>query len=87
MNCLVNFENLPWEHITTGMRLKTFKESNQQIQMIELSEGFFEQDWCLHSHTNYIIDGEFATDFDGEKVRYKKGDCIFIPKAQNIKQF
>ena len=79
MKVLVDFENLEWVQIGNGIRCKTFTDNNKTIRLVELSEGFIENGWCFESHTNYILEGEFTGDFDGEKVKAKKGDVVYIP--------
>ena len=85
MSGLVDFENLPWIQVANGMRCKTFTSGPKVIRMIELTEGFVELDWCLKSHTNYILEGEFVSDFDGERLRVKKDDVIYIPEGRKHK--
>ena len=52
------------------------------MRLVEFYEGFIEEDWCLHGHAGYIIDGEFSIDFNGKLERYTKNDVIFIAKGK-----
>ena len=85
MDSIVNFDNIPWVQIHKGMRCKLYINGNKQIRMIELSEEFEELDWCVHSHTNYVLEGEFAANFGGKIVNYKKGDILYIPEGMKHK--
>lgn len=85
MSFLVEFDKLSWNESAIGVRSKVFISGNQQIRLVEFSEGFVEADWCKKGHAGYVIDGEFANDYSGELERYKKGDVIFIPKGESAK--
>ena len=45
MSYLIEFNKMPWHEPAKGLRTKTFKNDNQQIRLVEFSEGFFETDW------------------------------------------
>lgn len=85
MSYLIEFEKLPWNEPATGVRFKAFVSGNQQIRLVEFSEGFIEPDWCLRGHAGYILDGEFTNDYSGKLERYRQGDVIFIPKGEQAK--
>lgn len=85
MNYLVDFEKLPWIKATEGMRYKNFTNGDKTIRLLELSEGFEEHEWCMKSHTNYILEGEFSANFDGEEITFGKGDIIYIPNDKKHK--
>jgi len=72
-------------YILDGKRFKIFINGNQQVRLVEFSEGFVEPDWCKKGHTGYVLDGAFAIDYNGNLERYKKGDVIFIPKGEQSK--
>ena len=85
MSCLIEFEKMPWNEAAKGLRFKAFVSSNQQIRLVEFSEGFTEPKWCSRGHAGYVIDGEFANDYSGKIERYQKGDVIFIPGGEEAK--
>ena len=85
MNHLIEFDKMQWEESTKGLRIKTFTNSNQQVKLVEFSEGFIEPDWCMKGHAGYVLDGTFAIDYNGKLEQYKKGDVIFIPSGENDK--
>jgi len=86
MNCLVEFDKLPWNEVAVGFRYKIFLSGNQQIRLVEFSEGFIESDWCKKGHAGYVLDGTFTTEFyDGHTERYEKGDIVFIPPGEQSK--
>lgn len=85
MSYLIEFDKLSWNEPANGVRSKTFVSGNQQIRLVEFSEGFVEHDWCKKGHAGYVIDGEFTNDYSGKLERYKKGDIIFIPKGETAK--
>lgn len=85
MSYLVEFDKSPWNEPAKGVRSKAFVNGNQQIRIVEFSEGFIEPDWCRKGHVGYVLDGEFSNDYSGTLERYKKGDIIFIPKGEQAK--
>lgn len=85
MSYLVEFDKMPWNEPAVGVRSKAFISGNQQIRLVEFSEGFIEPDWCQKGHAGYVIDGEFSNDYSGKLERYRKDDVIFIPKGEHDK--
>ena len=85
MSYIVEFEKMPWNESAKGVRTKVFTNGNQQIRIVEFSEGFIEQDWCKKGHAGYVLDGEFTNNYSGILERYKKGNVIFIPKGEQAK--
>jgi len=85
MNFRIDFEKIPWIESVNGCRQKKFIYENQQVRIVEFSEGFIEQDWCKKGHAGYVLDGEFSNDYNGVMERYKKGDVIFIPRGEHTK--
>jgi len=85
MNYLVEFDSIPWTEPAKGMREKRFANGNQQIRIVEFSDGFVEPDWCQRGHAAYVLEGEFSNDYHGTLERYKKGDIIVIPKGEAAK--
>ena len=85
MNYLIEFDKLTWNELALGLRYKSFISGNQQIRLVEFSEGFIEPDWCIKGHAGYVLDGTFANNYSGNIERYEKGDIIFIPKGEQSK--
>jgi len=85
MSCIIEFEKLSWNEPAVGIKSKTFVNGNQQIRLVEFSDGFVEPDWCEKGHAGYVLDGEFSTVISGKLERYKKGDIIFIPEGERSK--
>ena len=77
---LIDFENMPWIKTGNGVRCKIFNYEDQQMRLVEFSEGFAETDWCARGHAGYVLEGSFAIDFNAKLERYKEGDVIFIPQ-------
>jgi len=85
MSYIVEFEKIEWTEPAKGVRYKSFVKGNQQIRLLEFSEGFIEPDWCKKGHACYVLDGEFSNDYNGRLERYKAGDVVFIPKGEQAK--
>lgn len=82
---LINFEGIPWVQAGRGIRYKVFKSDIQQIRLVEFSEGFMEEDWCLRGHAGYVLEGSCIIDFNGEKELFSAGDTMFIAKGEEDK--
>ena len=85
MNYLIEFDKMSWNESAKGLRTKTFMNGNQQIRLVEFSEGFIEPDWCIKGHAGYVLDGTLIIDFNGNIERYHKGAIIFIPPGKEAK--
>lgn len=81
---LVDFEKLDWNSTAKGIRFKAFVSGNQRLRLVEFSEGFIEQDWCLNGHAGYVLEGGFSIDFNGRTEHFKKGGTLFIPGEKKI---
>lgn len=84
-NHLIEFNKIEWVNADIGIRYKAFTNGNQRIRLAEFSEGFSEADWCSNGHIGYVLDGEFALDFNKKTEHFKKGDTIFIPSGEEDK--
>ena len=85
MSHLIDFDKLEWNEPALGVRYKAFINGDQQIKLVEFSEGFVEPDWCVKGHAGYVLDGTFSIDYCGNSEQYKKGDIIFIPSEKHAK--
>ena len=84
-NHLIEFDKLLWNEPSKGVKSKIFINGDQQVRLVEFSEGFIEQNWCEKGHAGYILNGSFSIDYNGVLEKYKKGDVIFIQKGENNK--
>lgn len=83
--CKVDFEAVPWQEPHKGARFKSFSQGNRRLRLFEFSKDFFEPNWCARGHIGYVLEGELEIDFNGEVVRFAKGDGIFIPAGEQNK--
>ena len=83
--CKVDFEAIPWDQPSPGVRFKRFTQSGRQIRLVEFFKGFTEPDWCTKGHIGYVLEGRCEIDFDGRVVEYGPGDGIFIPCGEEHK--
>ncbi|MDQ3061929.1 MAG: phosrestin [Acidobacteriota bacterium] len=79
----VNFDDIKWESSQAGARFKAFRQNGKQIRLIEFTEDFMEEDWCVKSHVGFVLEGELEIDFGGERVNYAGGQGIFILEGEN----
>ena len=78
---LIRFKDQEWSNNGTGVRSKVYVNGNQQIRLVEFSNGFVEPDWCTKGHVGYVLEGSCSIDFDGTILRFAEGDGLFIPKG------
>ena len=85
MSTELQFRNLAWSSFAAGAREKAFEFNGKRIRLVEFSSGFAEPDWCEKSHVGYVCRGELDIDFEGETVRVRTGDGIFISAGEKHK--
>lgn len=83
MDVRIDFESLPWESPLPGIRFKTFRRGQQQIRLLEFSEGFEEREWCTRSHAFHVLEGEFSLRLRNGTVRMKVGDVGFLSSGES----
>jgi quercetin dioxygenase-like cupin family protein len=74
----VDFKALPWEEMAVGARSKAFVRDGRKLRLVEFTHRFVEHEWCLKSHTGYVLEGEMELTFDDRTERLSAGDGIFI---------
>ncbi len=82
---LIDFENTDWEVPMPGVRQKVCIRDDHKIRLVEFTEEFVEEDWCIKGHTGYILEGNISIDFNGEMLTFKQGDALFIPGGEESK--
>ena len=75
---LISFKKIKWENLDIDVKQKVFVQDNQMIRLVEFTEKFIEDNWCINGHVGYVLKGEFFIDFDGDNLAFKAGDGIFI---------
>ena len=68
-----------------GAKTKDYEHAGRRLRLLESTKEFTETDWCEKGHIGYILEGEVEIDFDGELVRFKTGDGLFIPEGKGSK--
>ena len=81
----VDFEPIPWETPTAGVRSKAYKQGGKQLRSVEFGKEFVELDWCTKGHIGYILEGQMEIDFDGKIIVFGPGDGVFIPLGEEHK--
>jgi hypothetical protein len=75
----IEFEKMPWETPSPGIRLKTWHSDGKQVRLVEFTQEFVEPLWCEKGHVGMVLLGELEIDFKGQLVRYPEGTGILIP--------
>ncbi len=81
----VEFESLPWQSPTKGVRFKEFQHEGRKLRLVEFARDFVEPDWCVKGHIGYVLKGEGKVDFNGHVVHFTAGKGIFIPPGISSK--
>lgn len=74
----IDFGTIPWESPAPGMRHKAFESAGRTIRLLVMTREFVEHGWCHKGHVGYVVEGTVEIDFDGEPVRFGKGDGLFV---------
>lgn len=74
----IDFDKISWEEPLEGIKSKTFKNGNKQLRLVEYAKAM-PPHWCEKGHYGYILEGEFAIEYQSETIIYQTGDGVFIP--------
>ena len=79
---IVRFARMEWASPAPHVRQKAQELGGQRIRLLELSRGLEHPEWCLAGHVGYVLEGEFALEFDDGTVELKPGDGFILPAGQ-----
>jgi hypothetical protein len=83
---LIDFDKINWERAYIGQRQKVYEEGNHRIRLVELSDDYAEEDWCIQEHLGYILKGRMSVVFsDGKSMTFNEGNGMFIPLGEEHK--
>ena len=74
----VDFETIQWQIMAPGARHRMVERDGKRIRLVELTDLFIENDWCLKGHVAYLIEGEPEFTFQSGTERLKPGDGFLI---------
>ena len=75
----ISFSQIPWELPAPGVRFKKFVSGENQVRLVEFSEGFIEPEYCRKGHLGYVVEGSMLMDINGEITEYETGDAFILP--------
>ena len=82
----IEFEAIPWQKATEGIKYKEFNYENKKIKLVEFNEKLVEKEWCKKGHFGYVLEGIAEVEFfNGKTCIFKKGDLILIPEGEKDK--
>lgn len=73
---------MEWESPTEGMRFKQYVHHSQKIRLLEFTDAFVEEDWCLNGHTGYVLEGRLEVVFQGDISIFEQGMGLMIPEGE-----
>ncbi len=84
-NYKFSFKNIPWDTTTTGAMQKLISLENQNVRKLKLDDTYAERGWCTNAHIGYVLKGGFVISYNGNAIRYDKGDLFHIPGGEGHK--
>lgn len=78
----VDFSSLPWTTLADGAQEKRLVRDRYVMRLLEFTPPFVEKEWCVKSHTGYVVEGEFAIQFRDRKIAFKAGDGLYIDGSE-----
>lgn len=84
-NHLIQFESIPWDTSTPGIKQKTIQKGDSKLRLIVFKDNFIEVNWCSKGHVGYVLEGEMKIDFSGAIVSYTTGDGLWIESCEKHK--
>ena len=85
MSNLIAFKKIKWQRVSLGARQKVVEVGTAKMRLLELTDKFVEDDWCVKGHIGYVLEGRMQIDFDGKVVVFEAGDGLFIPAGREHK--
>lgn len=71
-----------WEIVEQGKVTRQIKAYNDEIMMVDVkfeNEAIGELHTHPHSQATYCLEGEFEFTVDGESLKIKEGDSVYMP--------
>ena len=81
----IDFESIPWESTTPGLRFRAYREGGKQVRLAEFTREFVEPDWCQKAHIGYVLEGMLEINFAGRLVLFQPGDAFFVAGGEESK--
>ena len=78
----IDFSSMPWEPLGPGARQKSLVHDGQQLRLVEFSDAFVEEHWCIRGHKGYVVRGQMRVNFNGRMQHYVQGDGLWIPEGE-----
>lgn len=79
----INLPEMSWDKwVKPGAdgRVKLARAFGKRVRILELPEGFDEQNWCDKGHQGFVLEGEFTISFEtGDEFTCKQNDAFVIP--------
>ena len=79
----IDFDSLPWDTGSTGIRSKTALRDGRQVRLVELEGADREHDWCVTGHVGYVLEGELEIAFEDRTERFTTGAGFFIRSGED----
>jgi quercetin dioxygenase-like cupin family protein len=82
MQYRIDFKDLDWETPLEGVRHKYLDQDNIRMRLVEYGREM-PPHWCDKAHYGIVLEGIFDIEFDGQTLRYEKGDGLFLPAGKD----
>ncbi len=81
----IEFSKIAWEDSAPGICSKSYVRNGVKLRLLKLERGLSHPEWCETGHIGYVVEGEIEIDFNGDPVRYGKGDSLLISSGPDEK--
>lgn len=78
MEVPIGFGQLPWTDIAPGAWHKVHERDGWRLRLVEFTDRFVEDDWCMKPHMGYVLEGELIIGFQGARSHYRSGDGLWL---------
>jgi hypothetical protein len=85
MGIRIDFDTLPWQAPSHGLRFKAFVRKGQRLRLLEFSNGFAEASWCAASHAFHVLEGTLTIETESGRTCLAAGDVGFIERGERHK--
>lgn len=85
MDNLIDFRKMNWISTVEEFRQKNFSRGRLRIRIVELDEGFYEEEWCTKSHLGFVLEGRLGIEFSESVLCIEEGNGFWIEGNESEK--
>ncbi|MFM1655797.1 hypothetical protein ACI7RC_27410 [Brevibacillus sp. B_LB10_24] len=82
MDYKVCFEQLDWNEAAPGCRDKIAVFGESRLRLVEFTDQFVEDGWCVRGHLGGVLAGRATLHFPDSSLSCQQGDGLFLPEGK-----